>query len=394
VILSGILFISDLRYPGDALFQSSVPLVVVGLFLFVYSLVAHFIAVMPKRFVLATNLLLCLRAAYGFPFSRFLQNTPACVITSGLLLAVSVVYLIAAKRRELRMPIRPWASWKHTLIVALIGVVMMLGLIPVIFSGLTQAVKNLMGDYFVIHRGGVNLVERVYEKDGQKVFLIGMMHIGHGEFYTDLQRRLITTPEGSSKRLILTEGVRDESSLMPSLSTGESYGGFADQFGLQVQGRLDGYSGHGAETLTEEGSNEHLAGLAERGIVFENADIDISELSEKHRDLLIMIFDLMGSSPMEMMVAQPPGMTGLDVEDFMMNGLIIGRNDVLMEAFEVESPGYEEVYIPWGAAHLKDIEERFIALGYTKIDEIERPILRIRDVLAYLQTHPLELPAR
>jgi hypothetical protein len=58
-----------------------------------------------------------------------------------------------------------------------------------------------------------------------------------------------------------------------------------------------------------------------------------------------------------------------------MNGLIGARNQVLMDRFDAMNSEFSEVYIPWGAAHLPDVEKRLIERGYQQVTEIKRPIV-------------------
>ena len=76
-------------------------------------------------------------------------------------------------------------------------------------STFAGAAQNLLGDYLRISPKGVSLVERVFRKGDQKVYLIGMMHIGQSSFYDDLDARIAAPVEGGGKRLVLTEGVAD-----------------------------------------------------------------------------------------------------------------------------------------------------------------------------------------
>jgi hypothetical protein len=68
-------------------------------------------------------------------------------------------------------------------------------------------------------------------------------------------------------------------------------------------------------------------------------------------------------------------MTAAEFEDLMVQGLLRQRNDRLMEVFAQAEPGYEEIFIPWGAAHLPDLERRLMTLGYEREAEHSRRII-------------------
>jgi hypothetical protein len=48
------------------------------------------------------------------------------------------------------------------------------------------------------------------------------------------------------------------------------------------------------------------------------------------------------------------------------------RNEKLMKVFLEHESRYAEVFIPWGAAHLPDLERRLTALGYERVNEHRR----------------------
>jgi hypothetical protein len=43
-----------------------------------------------------------------------------------------------------------------------------------------------------------------------------------------------------------------------------------------------------------------------------------------------------------------------------------------MEVFAEEESGFAEIVIPWGAAHMPDLERRLLALGYREVREHRR----------------------
>jgi hypothetical protein len=60
-----------------------------------------------------------------------------------------------------------------------------------------------------------------------------------------------------------------------------------------------------------------------------------------------------------------------------------------MEVFAAEEANYAEVFMPWGAAHLPDLERRLLALGYEPVKENRR--LGI-DLWKSLKMAALDLP--
>jgi hypothetical protein len=281
--------------------------------------------------------------------------------------------LIVTLRRSEILRSRPWIQLKHTVIAVVAWVFIGILAIPILVTGYAYGTQNLLGRYTSITPAGVDLLETVFEKDGQKVHLVGMMHIGDGAYYSDLMERLNATPTSSRKRLVLTEGVSDRNKILPEdFAKGKTYERWAQLLGVESQKSL---MSPAADTSTQFA--EKSLPVDNPAITWQNADIDVSDFEEHHRDLLVEILTLMSSGDLaEMLSADTANFSGMEIEDLMMNGLILARNDILMKRFNEAGAGFEEIYIPWGAAHLPDIEKRLLAQGYQKTDETVRPVMK------------------
>ena len=193
------------------------------------------------------------------------------------------------------------------------------------------------------------------------------------------------TPLGNGKRIVLTEGVADEEDILPSaFKSGQAYAKLAGALGLDPQPQnTSTKQGRKSQAAPVESSREprkESAPAVLPGVTFKNADIDISALDEKHREVLVAILEMLDTDNIaELLVAQPEGVTGRDIELLLFDGLLAQRNDSLMRHFEESAPGHTEVFIPWGAAHLPDIEQRLLSRGYTQQNETVRPIVRFWD---------------
>lgn len=371
-ILALWLTVADFAYPGNLLFQDSASLLLVGLYLSTLFLLVLVLAVFPKRVIIGANLLILARGAMGWPLSLVIDHSLACRILSLALLVLSLYYLASSLRRPLlALHLRPWLNGKHSIVAVLVWVGTGILTIPVLLFGYLEASKSLLGHYVQFSFQGINLVERVFEKDDQRVHLIGMMHIGDGTFYTDLNRRMRTAPE-TGRRLVLTEGVADAQGILPEgFKSGETYAKLAAALGLKPQNAPQ-KPGPASRQSAPSGARTRI-----NGVTFQNADIDVSALDERHKTVLVAILDMLDVDNMsELLLAQPEGITGRDVELLLFDGLLGQRNDVLMDHLAESGPGFSEVFIPWGAAHLPDIEQRLLGLGYTQQDEVVRPIVR------------------
>lgn len=379
-LLSLWMAVADFSYSGDLLFQTSASFLVSLLVFSLLFVTALVVAIFPKRMIIGVNLLLLCRLSYGFPFSVAMDSSTASRITSVLMLILSVVYLIISLRKMIRTDSRPWVKLKHTLIVLTVWILSGIISIPMVIVGAGYGARNLLGDYTELSHQGVNLVERVFEKDGQRVFLVGMMHIGDGNYYSDLKQRMNAELPAGEKRLILTEGVSDRNKLLPKdFANGTTYAKLAAALGLEAQKSLKpstpSVNPPSSGSDTPEPAQPSIT-TKQKSIVWQNADIDISELETRHQTLLLALLGtLSGGNLQEMLVADVGDATGEDLEDLFKNGLIVARNQVLMKRFDAMTSDFTEVYVPWGAAHLPDVEERLIERGYQQVSEIKRPIV-------------------
>ena len=371
VLFLGCVFLAvdDYLYQGEILFHASWPLIPLIAVMVLWVLLAHILAIFPKRFLFPVLGLFASRLSLGFPFNWWMDNNKACLAVSLVLAAVTAIYFLGSLFQFLGLNKRDWFRWKHSLGVLLGSVLLGLISIPVTVGGMIAGGQNVMGDYTRFSFSSISMLERVFSKDGTKVFLIGMMHIGEGSFYSELNKRMGQEIEG--RRVVLTEGVADRHSVLPkSFVSGETYGKWAERFGLKVQNSEE-------RRLSTEEKEQRDEEWAARGVELINADIDVSELSPEHQATLVELLKALGSNRISDLLLGPEEVSGQEIEDLMMDGLIGFRNQRLMEVFaEVEEKGADEIYIPWGAAHLPGIEERLVELGYQKLYEESRPVVR------------------
>lgn len=359
----------DYRYPGEILFQTSAGLGCLTTTVVIWALLAHIFAIFPKRILFPVVILLVLRMSFGFPFNQWMSNNTASLIMTAGLAAVSGGYFLCALFKLIALKDREWFRWQHTVSVLFGGILISVLSIPLGVGGMLAGSRKVLGDYTQISLSSISMLERVFAKDGTKVFLIGMMHIGEGDFYSQLNNRMKEEVDG--KRVVLTEGVSDRHEVLPkSFASGDTYARLAERFGLKVQNAEH-------RDLSPEEQDQKRQAWAERGIKVVNADIDVSELSPEHQGTLVLMLEALGSGKLTDLIVGPRGIEGPEMENLMMEGLIGFRNDRLMEVFsEVTEDRVDEIFIPWGAAHLPDIEKRLIDLGYEKINEESRPVVR------------------
>ncbi|MDF1814516.1 MAG: hypothetical protein P1V20_20080 [Verrucomicrobiales bacterium] len=363
------LLLGDYRYPGEILFGNSGGLAWLTVFSILWLVLAVFFAIYPKRILFPVLILTGARMGFGFPLNLWMTNNQACLIVSGSLVLVTGIYFLGSIFHFLGLNHRPWFQLKHTVTMIFMGISFMLVSIPFGLGGLVASAQNVFGEYTRFSLTSISLLERVFIKDGKKVFLIGMMHIGEQDFYDELTRKL--QGDATGRRIVLTEGVSDKNKILPEgFKNGQTYGKWAKKFGLIVQNSTE-------KGMSEQEIEARDKKWAKRGIAYMNADIDVSELSGEHQKTLVMILKSFESNNLAEIFQQTDLISGPEMEDLMMDGLLKFRNDRLMEFFdETIKLDVSEIYIPWGAAHLPDIENRLINQGFEKISEEIRPVVR------------------
>jgi len=365
LLLSLWMLIADIRFPIDMLFQSSPSILLLALFTGLWFFVALITSIFPKRIVLAAALLATLRVSFGWPLNFIMANTPACQVISILTFLLAAYYLLSTFKRWLLISYRPWFRWQHSILMFIVwSVFSVVALIPMAL-GILQGLDNFAGNYVDVSIKGVSLKEKVFEKDGKRIRLTGMVHIADPDFYQNLTHRLENSATG--RHLVLTEGVSDKLGLLPeSFATGQTYAKFADELGLKPQNK----------PLAEPKQKQTSQPIKEiRGFTYMNADSDISDLSQKHQKILIELLTFIDQAEPIELLTMPEGITELDIHDLFMNGLLKGRNDHLMQVFNEQLPAYDEIHMPWGAAHLPDIEERLLNQGYIVVEETDQPAI-------------------
>lgn len=200
--------------------------------------------------------------------------------------------------------------------------------------------------------------EKVFEKDGKSVHLIGMIHIASKEYYLDVtsgRNMAIWNPDTGHKEnkiVTLMEGIKYEKEKKRRDISSLNYIGISQALGLERQGKY-----------SNKFPNIH------------SADIDFADFSEETKDEIAKIssiMDKLSSFLMKKISFQEFAdfMTENKVDKFLVEDspvkheMIFKRNDYLWNEFEKKESSYDTILVPWGAAHLPDIEQRLIEKGY------------------------------
>lgn len=355
--------VADARLTTHLLLQSSFALFFLWLFLSAWFLGGLILAYFPKRVFITALVILTFRSSLGWPLSLATGLEAACHALNFLLVAIAALYLVWLFLRPTHFYGRPWFRWQHSAV----SLVSWMGITALSFVtgllGVAATVDEISSGFVQITPRGIFFTEKILQKDEHRVHLIGLAHIGESEFYRDLQNTFKQPIDGD--RLVLTEGVTDESNILPAgFKSGNTYAGFAQQLGLEEQ-----------KSFAGQGDANSEISVADLGsVTFMNADIDISELKPVHLNLLITLLETMESGDLiESLIASSSiQISSEEMEDFLLEGLIGQRNEHLMTVFKTAHPDFEEIHIPWGAAHLPDLERRFLSEGFSLISKKRR----------------------
>lgn len=358
--------VADLTHEAHFILQPSFSSLFLGLYVMGWTIAAILFAGSPKRILVAAVALSTLRLSFAWPLTLWLDLRTASLLLDGGLVLLGMVYLAAAVASK-SVHSRPWFRWQHSAAVAVVFFLATVLSLPAGLFGIARVIEDTSAGFVKLTPEGLRLAERIYEKDGRRVHLVGMAHIADGVFYEALNESLATPLEG--RRLVLLEGVSDREKVLPqSFASGETYRAMAEKLGLAEQA-----IGFAMQSDKPEGKpGDSLAEWAERGVDFRRADIDVSELDPAYRDRLVALLGAMGNLRFEDLFSMPADMTAEELEELMVEGLIKKRNAHLMDVFADHHSGYAEVFIPWGAAHLPDLERRLLALGYAPVAEHQR----------------------
>ena len=364
LVLALWLLVADLATTTHLILQDSVSTTLLLIFLGLWGFAAHVVAAFPKRFIIPATILMTCRFCIAWPVYPAIGFRSACLALDSAMIGVAAMHVASTLRGRLFQG-REWVGIRHSIAMVAASLVITGASLFMLAFGAAALVKDLTRGYVQLTGAGVELAERVFEKDGREVHLIGMSHVADPAFYEQINERL----DGGG--LVLAEGVRDERGLIPSsVEEGIDHEGMAGALGIAAQSEK-------VRALGRDGSGD----AADEGIRVVNADIDYSELSETHRRHFAVLFEhALDPDPAKRFV-MPEGITVEDIESLFVDGLLEQRNDRLMETYDREGAGHTRVFMPWGAAHLGDIEVRLLARGYRLVGESRRLSLDYRTVL-------------
>jgi hypothetical protein len=372
--VSGLGVLRDITFGLNALFAGGALLTVI--------LAPHF----PKAVLLplALYMTLCFLGLPA-PFDAWPDSTQTVVYAAAMGLAALATYAAIYWRmgsvvmRAVDLPFKE--VWLIRTIAATL--VLFAGVSVMTMGGYLWAIGAMLeqqaGGYLDFTWSELRVREDVYEKDGRRVYLVGMIHIGEADFYARVKKDM---PDDA---LFLTEGVSDSKNLM---SDGLNYRNAARVLGLEAQPAFEDPSEAEAPASGEtaqDGAVEPLPPVP-KGQTFRNADVDVSEFDPRTIALLRKIGGLYaGGDAVTFILRFVQFATTMSPEEYaLMQQDVLNMRDayVLMELDKVPN-AYRNIVIPWGAAHLPGIAKGLESRGYVMTETRQRVVARYSTIFMH-----------
>ncbi len=229
--------------------------------------------------------------------------------------------------------------------------------------------------------GGLRMSERVYRRDNRTIRLSAMIHVGNREYYDGLAGSLVP-----GRTIVLAEGVSDGGNLLHnSIDYGKMAGflGLISQKEMQFRGRLIE-----AEELETAGpgsagnQDNKLLGTAD----ILRADVDVSVF----RPPTILLLDALGKHLQDspsfvkgIMALNSWGEKNItpEMQEIIMDDILHRRNMEVIRHLDKSLVHYDNVVIPWGALHMKELETEVLKRGFRLQEERERVSIDFRKLL-------------
>jgi hypothetical protein len=303
----------------------------------------------------------------------------------GLLIAAAQValgmlplyYLRKRSDRSLTLPLEmfeaPFFSLKNTLTfyganLFIVPFVLMMFVLTTADAYMTEHTSGFMR----LSPGGLKMTERVYKRDNRTIRLAAMIHVGSKKYYDDLVGSL-----AAGRTCVLAEGITDDRNLMRNrIDYGRVAGflGLTSQQEMRFKGRL--IDQKELESLPQNSRDVQDGKQAVEADIF-RADVDISAF----RPPTITFLDAIGKHLQE----SPSFVRGVltlnswaeknvtpEMHAIIMDDILHRRNMVVIGYLEKALVRYDTVVIPWGALHMKEIEEEILKRGFVLQAERQR----------------------
>ena len=337
---------------------------------------------LPKRVFIPLVLfvLWCPLAAWFFP--PLAGNRAYGLLAAAAQVALGLLPLTRFRKgrgRSLTMPPAmfdaPWFSLRNTLVFGAVNLVVLpLALAMLVLSAANSYMAGYTSGFMRLAPGGLYMTERFYRRDNRTIRLAAMIHVGEKAYYEELAGSV-----GPGRTIVLAEGVTDDGNLLRNRM---DYGKVAGFLGLTSQAEMR-FRGR---VIEPEALDEASRGGEKKLPDILRADLDVSSF----RPPTILFLNTMGKqlresrSLMEGLLAMnawsKKNITR-EMQDVIMDDILHRRSREVVRHLGKALDRYDTVVIPWGALHMKEIEEEVLKRGFRLQEERERVSIDFRRML-------------
>ncbi|MEY5011902.1 MAG: hypothetical protein RLZZ253_3041 [Verrucomicrobiota bacterium] len=327
---------------------------------------------LPKRLLLPAVLYTLWQVPGAVPLPVFFSDRTAafCVAAGECLLGTFLLFWArhwSDGQWASGLDQRPKFSWLHLIRSLLCAVLLLAGFGLLNLQSAVLWIDRKTNGYVRIQRQGIVIEERHFTRDNQEVRLIGMVHIAQPSFYDSVAALL---PE-KQPAVMLMEGVTDSKNL---LAGSFSYSKLASLLGLAAQSESDLHRPQSAAHRV--GPQRGLSRKGQHHIEYRQADVDVSELEPFTLTFIRNLGKLLSSnSLLELLQAlQGPELKNMTPDDTrsIMADLLQKRNAHVMKQVDAELSSGRMILIPWGAAHLAELQSAILQRGFRESARIPR----------------------
>lgn len=272
--------------------------------------------------------------------------------------------------------------WQYTVIGLFILQAAGLVAVVAVFFEASALINTTTGGYVRLRPDGVYLVERQFKEGNREVRLSGMMHVATEEFYDEV------LPKADPKHpsVVLLEGVTDYQNLLEDNHL--DYTRVARLFQLTAQSESafsrKAYARARLHPHKDKSTAESLPDEEEGGNYvsheYRHADVDISNLRPKTIAYIITLSRLMEAPTWRDVLAelQNPSspINDSDAQAQVWDDILHARNRRLIAEIQSALPDFQRIIVPWGAAHLSEIERWLKGQHFVQSGEVERRALK------------------
>jgi hypothetical protein len=231
-------------------------------------------------------------------------------------------------------------------------------------------IESATARFVTFDANGIHASAREYRRGDRTVHLVGMMHIGEGDAY----REIFESFTGEST-IVLEEGVTDDQAL---LGEGGFYDRVAGSLGLDVQPPF-------AAITSEQPASATGAPWPD----VRRADIDASQFTPETIAFLAALSKVYQSPDLTTALRRFESSLGdIDVQttNGVIHDLITRRNAHLIEVLREALETHERVVVPWGALHLREIEQTLLEWDFVHQASTQRRLTRYLTIARALTT--------